>query len=110
MSHPVQVPRHLLLALVALLALSLLGVGYLLGRQEQAGDSVPQPSRPTPFLPELIATATPAVRSLDERLDALEQRLDSVKQRSGPPAVVASPVASRESVSSGSSTERSERE
>lgn len=94
MSHQVQVPRHVLLAGVALGLLSLLGIAYLLGRQDAARHPLPvTPSSPTPALPELITAVTPAARSLDERLDALEQRIDSVKQRSGTPVVVASPTA-----------------
>ncbi len=79
MSKPVSVPKPLLAALGALLLLSLLAVAYLMG-QRNAG---PAPATPTASPPAMITEATPAQRSLEDRLDALDKRVGAHQQQLG---------------------------
>lgn len=97
MSKPVTVPKPLLVALGALLFLSLLAVAYLMGQRNAAPAQSPSP---TPALtpPAMIGEATPAARSLEERLDALDKRVGAHQQQLGQtPGPASNPAPSSQS-------------
>lgn len=90
MSQQVQVSRSVLIGLVTLLTLTLIAVGFLLGKQSQSPSAVEiDEASPSPQELALVVEQASAERTLDERLDRLEQHIDSVNRRSGSPQALA---------------------
>lgn len=78
-----QVPRGALITVVALLVVSLLTVGYLLG-QRNTGPNVSAPlASASPSRPQPVVAAEAKDQSLEDRLDALEKRVASRQQQVG---------------------------
>lgn len=79
MAEEIKISKPLLGGLLGALALSLIGLAFLLGRQSAPSVAVAPPATPTP--PPLAATQPNREATLDERLEQLEQRVDRVGPR-----------------------------
>ena len=95
MAKEVQIPKGLLTALVAALAVSLLGTAYLLGKQSGSPAAAQSTPAPTPAPATLASNeVVPQAKepTLSARLDRIEQRVDRTSARLQAPEQDARPA------------------